>query len=79
MRQLGVIGVEAAPDATAFQEYLRLFATGLLESHCLVIRALFRGALDDAIQACILEDEETTTAAQELFAYDGLVEEVRVC
>jgi hypothetical protein len=49
MRQLGVIGMEAAPDATAFQEYLRLFATGLSESHCLAIRALFGGALDDAI------------------------------
>jgi hypothetical protein len=49
MRQLGVIGTEAAPDATAFQEYLRLFATGLSESHCLAIRVLFRGALDDAI------------------------------
>jgi hypothetical protein len=35
--------------------------------------------LDDAIQACILEDEETTAVAQELFADDGLVEEVRVC
>jgi hypothetical protein len=79
MRQLGVIGAEAAPDATAFQEYLRLFATGPSESHCLTIRALFGGALDDAIQACILEDEETTAAAQELFADDDLVEEVRVC
>jgi hypothetical protein len=37
MRQLGVIGTEAAPDATAFQEYLRLFATGLSESHCQAI------------------------------------------
>jgi hypothetical protein len=79
MRQLGVIGTEAAPDATAFQEYLRLFAMGLSESHCLAIRALFGGALDDAIQACILEDEETTAVSQELFAADGLVEEVRVC
>jgi hypothetical protein len=79
MRQLGVIGAEAVPDATAFQEYLRLFATGLSESHCLAIRALFGGALNDAIQACILEDEETTAAAQELFADDGLVKEVRVC
>jgi hypothetical protein len=79
MRQLGVIGTEATPDATAFQEYLRLFATSLSESHCLAIRALFEGALDDAIQACILEDEETAVAAQELFADDGLVEEVRVC
>jgi hypothetical protein len=79
MRQLGVIGAEAAPDATAFQEYLRLFTSGLSESHCLAIRALFGGALDDAIQACILEDEETTAAAQELFTDGGLVEEVRVC
>jgi hypothetical protein len=79
MRQLGVIGAEAAPDATAFQAYLRLFSTGLSESHCHAIRALFGGALDDAIQACILEDEETTAAAQELLVDDGLVEGVRVC
>jgi hypothetical protein len=79
MRQLGVIGAEAAPDATSFQAYLRLFATGLSESHCHAIRALFGGALDDAIQACILEDEETTAAAQELLVDDGLVEGVRVC
>jgi hypothetical protein len=78
MCQLGVIGTEAAPDATAFQEYLRLFATGLSESHCQAIRVLFGGALDDAIQACILEDEETATAVQELFADDGVVEGVRV-
>jgi hypothetical protein len=78
MRQLGVISVEAAPDTTAFQEYLRLFATGLSESHCQAIRALFKGTLDDANQACILEDEETTAMAQELFADDGVVEGVRV-
>jgi hypothetical protein len=35
--------------------------------------------LDDAIQACILEDEETTAAAQELLIDDSLVEGVRVC
>jgi hypothetical protein len=39
---------------------------------------LFRGALDDAIQACILEVEETSAAAQELFADDSVVEGVRV-
>jgi hypothetical protein len=39
---------------------------------------LFGGALDDAIQACILEDEETVAAVQELFADDGMVEGVRV-
>jgi hypothetical protein len=78
MRQLGVIGAEAAPDATAFQEYLRLFATGLSESHCQAIRALFEGALDDAIQACILEDEEMAAPAQELSVDDGVVERVRV-
>jgi exonuclease III len=35
---------------------------------------LFGGALDDAIPACILEDEETAAASQELFADDGVVE-----
>jgi hypothetical protein len=79
MRQLGVIGAEAAPDATAFQEYLHLFATDLLERHCQAIRALFGGALDDAIQACILEDEETAAVSQELFGDGGMVEGVRVC
>jgi hypothetical protein len=74
-----VIGAEAAPDTTAFQEYLRLFAIGLSESHCHAIRALFGGALDDAIQACILEDKETATTTQELFANDGMFEGVRVC
>jgi hypothetical protein len=78
MRQLGVIGAEDAPDATAFQEYLLLFATGLSESHCQAIRALFEGALDDAIQACILEDEEMAAPAQELSVDDGVVERVRV-
>jgi hypothetical protein len=78
MCQLGVIGAEASPNATIFQEYSRLFATGLSESHCQAIRALFGGALDDAIQACILEDEETAAAAQKLFIDDSVVEGVRV-
>jgi hypothetical protein len=40
---------------------------------------LFGGALDDAIQACILEDKETAATTQELFANDGMFEGVRVC
>ncbi|CAL5019855.1 unnamed protein product [Urochloa decumbens] len=70
MRRLGLVQQNQAPDTTSFLEYTRLFADGLSDEHCLAIRELFGHMVDGSGQSCILEDEELSEAARELFPED---------
>lgn len=67
MHRLGLVRRDEAPDTTSFKEYIRLFAFGLSDAHCLAIRELFGHMVNTSGQACALEDEDFMEAAKELF------------